>query len=175
VVAGRWPSYTYGIINLDTLLHLVGFSVWIVLWCTDLRTSGEWEENAAHYFNIGSHIQFITLHITHTMIHSPSVHLKKRPLVSLQSRNYQWLDIRPIPLSLWLVIILRAFLYGWHTFSSLSLQHLLEPNSVILKVEVAHSSEMLQQTHYPTWCMNPDNPIIWVTPAVNMWKVIPFR
>jgi hypothetical protein len=34
-----WASYKYGIINFDTLLHLVGFSVWIVLWCTDPRTS----------------------------------------------------------------------------------------------------------------------------------------
>jgi len=25
--------------NFDTLLHLVGFSLWIVLWCTDSRTS----------------------------------------------------------------------------------------------------------------------------------------
>jgi len=34
-----WASYTYGIINFDTLLHLVGFSLWIVLWCTDPKTS----------------------------------------------------------------------------------------------------------------------------------------
>ena len=34
-----WASYKYGIINFDTLLHLVGFSLWIVLWCTDPRTS----------------------------------------------------------------------------------------------------------------------------------------
>jgi hypothetical protein len=35
-----WASYKYGIINFDTLLHLVGFSLWIILWCTDPRTSG---------------------------------------------------------------------------------------------------------------------------------------
>jgi len=35
-----WASYKYGIINSDTLLHLVGFfAVWVVLWRTDPRTS----------------------------------------------------------------------------------------------------------------------------------------
>jgi hypothetical protein len=34
-----WALYKYGIINFDTLLHLVGFSLWIILWCKDPRTS----------------------------------------------------------------------------------------------------------------------------------------
>ena len=35
-----WASYKYGIINFDTLLHLVWFfAVCVVLWCTDPRTS----------------------------------------------------------------------------------------------------------------------------------------
>jgi len=34
-----WASYKYGITNFDTLLHLVGFSIWIVLWCTDPQTT----------------------------------------------------------------------------------------------------------------------------------------
>ena len=34
-----WASYKHGIINFDTLLHLVGFYMWIILWCTDPRTS----------------------------------------------------------------------------------------------------------------------------------------
>jgi len=34
-----WALYKYGIINFDTMLHLVGFSLWILLWCTDPRTS----------------------------------------------------------------------------------------------------------------------------------------
>ena len=34
-----WASCKYGIINFDTMLHLVGFFIWIELWCTDPRTS----------------------------------------------------------------------------------------------------------------------------------------
>ena len=34
-----WASYKYEIKHFDTLLHLVGFSMWIILWCTDPRTS----------------------------------------------------------------------------------------------------------------------------------------
>ena len=35
-----WTSYKHGIIkNFDTLLHLAGFSLWIVLWCMDPQTS----------------------------------------------------------------------------------------------------------------------------------------
>jgi hypothetical protein len=34
-----WSSYKYEI-NFDTLLPLVGFFMWIVLWCTNPRTSG---------------------------------------------------------------------------------------------------------------------------------------
>ena len=33
-----WASYKYAI-NFDTLLHLVGFFIWIILWCTDPWTS----------------------------------------------------------------------------------------------------------------------------------------
>jgi hypothetical protein len=33
-----WASYKYEI-NFDTLLHLAGFFIWIILWCTDARTS----------------------------------------------------------------------------------------------------------------------------------------
>ena len=36
----RWASYKYEIKNFDTLLHHVGFSLWIILRCTDPRTSG---------------------------------------------------------------------------------------------------------------------------------------
>jgi hypothetical protein len=44
VVAGQCPAtttslYKHGIINFGTLLHPVGYSVWIILWCTDPRTS----------------------------------------------------------------------------------------------------------------------------------------
>jgi hypothetical protein len=34
-----WASYKYGIINFDTLLILLTISVWIILWCTDPKTS----------------------------------------------------------------------------------------------------------------------------------------
>ena len=41
-----WALYKYEI-NFDKLLHLVGFSIWIILWCTDPRTS-----NGLHHPNV---------------------------------------------------------------------------------------------------------------------------
>lgn len=81
------------------------------------------------------HLLFSTSHI---MIHHHLCTLKKATCLTSISQlpvtRYKTYTI----LWVWLAIILRAFLYSWHTFSSLSLQHPLEPNSVILKVEAAH-------------------------------------
>jgi hypothetical protein len=43
-----WASYKYKIKMLVTLLHLVGFSLWIILWCTDPRTSRKTELDYVH-------------------------------------------------------------------------------------------------------------------------------
>jgi hypothetical protein len=50
--------------------------------------------------------------------------------------------------------ILATFLHNRHSCSSKSFQHPCEPNSVTPKTEVALSSEMPEQTCYPTWCKN---------------------
>jgi len=46
-----WASYNYGIIKFDTLLHLVGFFLWIVLRCTDPRTSNSISVSDTIIFN----------------------------------------------------------------------------------------------------------------------------
>jgi hypothetical protein len=64
-----WASYKYGVINFDTLLHLVGFSVWIVLWCTDPQTSNilMWflmhRSTNIKYFNVISDIHRWYTHV----------------------------------------------------------------------------------------------------------------
>jgi hypothetical protein len=64
----------------------------------------------------------------------------------------------PSPLSfpqLWLVNILKTFLYTWHISSSPTLLHPHEPNSVTLKMVTTHSSETSKLTHYSVHCKNP--------------------
>jgi hypothetical protein len=80
-----WASYKYEI-KFDTLLHLVGFFIWIILWCMDPRTSTISYHISYHHISyiISSYIipyisyrisYHISYHIYHIIIYHISYHI----------------------------------------------------------------------------------------------------
>jgi len=82
--------------------------------------------------------------------------------------------ILPVPLPfmrLQVAKILEAFLHNQCIYSSQTLQHAPQPNSVIRKMVAIPCCRISEQTHYTTWFKSL-NTIISLTPALKTWKLI---